>query len=137
MMIMGNYFTFQDRRSRTAFVRLMRLSFDFTLCLDTWQAYWQSEIVPNFHEKTHPVVLKTVRRSCLEMWSDLNYNFGFVVGEIVVPGHNRKSRCCDTLKKFVLWLVSINSYSPTIISTKIKVGALWEYSYLFRKAKRF
>ena len=34
---MGNHFTFQDGRSRTAFLRLLQLSFHFTLCLDTWQ----------------------------------------------------------------------------------------------------
>ena len=49
----------------------------------------------------HPILLKTVDL-CLEMSSDFNYNFGFVVEEIFEPGHTRKSRCFDTSKKFVL-----------------------------------
>ena len=51
----------------------------------------QSEIVLEFPRKNSP----NRCRSCLEMSSDFNYNFGFVVGETVVPGHTRKSRCFD------------------------------------------
>ena len=31
----------------------------------------------------------------LQMSSDFNYNFGFVVKEIFELGHSRKSRCSD------------------------------------------
>ena len=128
-MIMGNHFIFQDGRSRTAFLKTTATKFSFCI-VSRYLATGQSEIVLG---KTHPILLKIVLWSCLEMSSDLNYNFGFVVGDIVLPGHTRKSRCLDTLKAFVLWLVSINS--PTIISTKIEVGILWEYSIFVQKGE--
>ena len=53
------------------------------------------ELFQNLHRKTHSILLKTVDL-CLEMSSDFNYYFGFVVEEIFELGHAIKSRCFDT-----------------------------------------
>ena len=43
------------------------------------------KLFQNCHGKTHPILLKDVDL-CLEISSDFNYNFGFVVEEIVELG---------------------------------------------------
>ena len=55
------------------------------------------KVLSNFHGKTHPILLKTVDL-CLEMSSELNYNFGLVVEEIFDLRHTSKSRCFDSCK---------------------------------------
>ena len=44
------------------------------------------KLFQNFHGKTHSILLKTIDL-CLEMSSDFNYYFGFVVEEIFELGH--------------------------------------------------
>ena len=56
VMIMGNHFTFQDGRSRTAFSKTTATQFSFYF-VSRHLATGQSEIVLR---KTHPIVLKTV-----------------------------------------------------------------------------
>ena len=53
------------------------------------------KLYQNLHEKTHPILLKTVDL-CLEMSSVSIKNFGFVTEEIFELGHTRKSQCFDT-----------------------------------------
>ena len=117
--------------------------------MSRYLATGQSEIVLG---KTHPIVLKTVLWSCLEMSSDLNYNFDFVVGEIVVPGHTnlvpRVSHltlgrgCVHTRKsrKKIRTLTRVNelSYNINIYknwSWNLQVGTLWEYSIFVQKGR--
>ena len=55
------------------------------------------------------------------MSSDSNYNFGFVVEEIVAPGHTRKSRCFNTWNSEIRTLTPVLINSHAVISIKIFV----------------
>ena len=114
MMIVGIYFTFQDGRSHTAFLRPVQLSFHFTLCLDipgsqntTYSAVWNCSTISK--EK---LIQSLDPRFCLERSCDFNNNFGFVFEEIVVPGHTRKSRCFDTLTPVYIFVKDLRIFVP-------------------------
>ena len=64
-------------------------------CFKTYYIPGSLKLFENFHGKTHPILLKT-GDLYLEMSSDFNNNFGFVVEETFEHGHIIKSRCFDT-----------------------------------------
>ena len=65
------------------------------------------------------------------MSSDFNNNFGFVVEEIFEHGHIIKSGCFDTQNSYSA--SGVNSHR--IISTKIEVRTLREYSIFVQKCE--
>ena len=72
------------------------------------------KLFQNFHGKTHSILLKTVDL-CLEMPSDFNYNFGFVIEEIFELGHTLESLCFEKI------CTDSGVNSQRIIYTKIEV----------------
>ena len=59
---------------------------------------WQSEIILEFPWKNSSNACLNFVGLCLEMSSDFNYKFGFVVEEVCKRRYTIKSRCSDTRK---------------------------------------